>query len=137
MRQDFFEFTPQFKLVIVGNNKPSLRGVDEAIRRRLHLVPFTVPAIPEKERDPDLKDKLKAEGSAILQWIIDGCTEWLRTGLQPPEIVKAATADYLSAEDAFEYWRTDRTLPDPKSWETSADLWGSWRAVGPEHRQDQ
>ncbi len=46
MRQDFFEFTPQFKLVIAGNHKPSLRSVDEAIRRRFHLIPFavTIPA---------------------------------------------------------------------------------------------
>ena len=42
MRQDFFEFLPQFKLWIAGNHKPHLRSVDEAIRRRFHLVPFTV-----------------------------------------------------------------------------------------------
>ena len=47
MRQDFFEYTPQFKLMIAGNHKPSLRGVDEAIRRRIHLVPFAV-TIPER-----------------------------------------------------------------------------------------
>jgi putative DNA primase/helicase len=51
MRQDFFSFTPQFKLVISGNHKPALRGVNEAIRRRIHLVPFTV-TIPPEERDP-------------------------------------------------------------------------------------
>src|SRR5262249_4902153 len=50
MRQDFFEFTPQFKLVIAGNHKPGLRSVDEAIRRRFNLVPFTV-TIPKAERD--------------------------------------------------------------------------------------
>jgi len=43
MRQDFFEFTPQFKLLIAGNHKPSLKSVDEAIRRRFHLIPFVVP----------------------------------------------------------------------------------------------
>jgi putative DNA primase/helicase len=42
MRQDFFEYVPQFKLVVAGNHKPGLRNVDEAIRRRLHLIPFTV-----------------------------------------------------------------------------------------------
>jgi putative DNA primase/helicase len=47
MRQDFFEFTPQFKLLIAGNHKPSLRSVDEAIRRRLHLIPFNVTIAPE------------------------------------------------------------------------------------------
>ena len=34
MRQDHFQFTPQFKLLIAGNHKPGLRSVDEAIRRR-------------------------------------------------------------------------------------------------------
>ena len=66
MRQDFFEFDPQFKLMVIGNNKPSLRGVDEAIRRRLHLIPFTV-TIPPNERDPELPEKLQAEGPAILR----------------------------------------------------------------------
>jgi hypothetical protein len=53
LRQYFFEF-------ITGNHKPSLRNVDEAMRRRLHLIPFTV-TIPEAERDPLLAEKLKAE----------------------------------------------------------------------------
>jgi putative DNA primase/helicase len=48
MRQDFFEYMPQFKLVIAGNHKPSLRSVDEAIRRRFNLLPFTVTIPPEK-----------------------------------------------------------------------------------------
>ena len=53
MRQDFFEYIPQFKLIIAGNHKPGLRSVDEAIRRRFHLIPFTV-TIPPEERDPEL-----------------------------------------------------------------------------------
>src|SRR5262249_30247609 len=53
MRQDFFDFTPTFKLFIIGNHKPRLDTVDEAMRRRLLLVPFTV-QIPPEERDPDL-----------------------------------------------------------------------------------
>jgi putative DNA primase/helicase len=65
MRGDFFTFVPRFKLVILGNHKPALRNVDEAIRRRLHLVPFTVQITPE-ERDPNLAEKLKAEWPGIL-----------------------------------------------------------------------
>ena len=42
MRQDFFTFVPEFKLLIAGNHKPGLRGVDEAMRRRLNLIPFRV-----------------------------------------------------------------------------------------------
>ena len=42
MRQDFFEYLPQFKLIVAGNHKPGLRSVDEAIKRRFHLIPFAV-----------------------------------------------------------------------------------------------
>ncbi len=60
MRQDNFTYTPQFKLFIAGNHKPGLRNVDEAIRRRFHLIPFDV-RIPPEERDKDLADKLRGE----------------------------------------------------------------------------
>lgn len=91
MRQDFFGFTPQFKLVIAGNHKPGLKSVDEAIRRRFHLVPFTV-TIPENKRDLELGERLKVEWPGILQWMIDGCLAWQEQGLAPPEAVTAATA---------------------------------------------
>ena len=51
MRQEFFTYQPTFKLIVAGNHRPSLRNVDEAIRRRFNLVPFTV-TIPPAERDP-------------------------------------------------------------------------------------
>src|SRR5262249_7531439 len=72
MRQDFFEYIPQFKLLIAGNHKPAFRNVDEAIRRRVKLMPFTV-TIPKSKRDRALSDKLKAEWPGILRWMIDGC----------------------------------------------------------------
>ena len=68
MRQDFFDFVPQFKIMIMGNHKPSVRSVDEAIKRRLNLLPFTV-TIPKHERDPDLVEKLKPEWPGILYWM--------------------------------------------------------------------
>jgi hypothetical protein len=67
MRQDFFDYRPAFKLVIAGNHKPGLRSVDEAIRRRFNLVPFTI-TIPPAERDETLAEQLKQEFPGILQW---------------------------------------------------------------------
>lgn len=125
MRQDFFEFVPQFKLVIAGNHKPGLRSVDEAIRRRLHLVPFTV-TIPPAERDPELTEKLKAEWPAILQWMIDGCLDWQRDGLVPPEAVKAATTEYLNAEDTLAAWIADCCERKPSAFEATVDLYASY-----------
>jgi putative DNA primase/helicase len=127
MRQDFFTFTPQFKLMIIGNHKPSLRAVDEAIKRRMHLVPFTV-TIPPAKRDKDLGEKLKAEGPAILRWMIDGCLAWQRRGLMPPKSVQAATEDYLAGEDSFALWIENCARKDPTAWEPASALWDSWRS---------
>ena len=107
MRQDFFEFMPQFKLLVVGNHKPSIRNVDEAMRRRLHMVPFTV-TIPKAKRDKTLPERLLAERDGILAWALEGCLEWQRMGLKPPPAVMAATEDYFEAEDAIGRWIDER-----------------------------
>lgn len=75
MRQDFFEFTPEFKLLIAANRKPQLSTVDEAIRRRLHMIPFDV-AIPKAEQIGNLGEMLKREWPGILGWAIRGCIAW-------------------------------------------------------------
>lgn len=137
MRQDFFTFTPQFKLLLIGNHKPALRNVDEAIRRRFHLIPFEV-CIPPEERDPELSEKLKAEWPGILQWAIDGCLNWQTERLAPPNAVVTATDSYLEAEDALGQWLTERCLVQghlvdgrPTSrplYATTAQLFGSWKS---------
>lgn len=126
MRQDFFEFTPQFKLVIAGNHKPGLRSVEEAMRCRFHLVPFTV-TIPADERDPDLKDKLKFEWPGIVSWAIRGCLEWQETGLRPPKSVIDATGLYLEAEDTFAAWLEECCDVNQAAWANTAILYNSWR----------
>jgi putative DNA primase/helicase len=127
MRQDFFEYVPQFTLVIVGNHKPSLRTVDEAIRRRYHLIPFNV-TIPPQERDPDLGEKLKAEWPGILHWCIEGCLAWQRVGLSAPKAVIDATAAYLEAEDAMAAWLEEECIRDPNAWTRTHALFASWRS---------
>jgi putative DNA primase/helicase len=126
MRQDFFTFTPAFKLFIAGNHKPGLRGVDEAIRRRFHLVPFTV-TVPLEERDPELAEKLKAEWQGILAWAIQGCLEWQRIGLSPPDAVQRATEDYLAAEDAITNWIGERCRKAGYGGSRAGELFDDWR----------
>jgi putative DNA primase/helicase len=128
MRCDFFDFVPQFKLWIVGNHKPRLDNVDEAMRRRMLLVPFTV-QIPEEERDPDLPQKLRAEWPAILRWVVDGCLEWQRIGLAPPKIVTDATDEYFDDQDVIKQWIEDR-IDDggPYAFTSVSELFASWKA---------
>ena len=127
MRQDFFEYQPAFKLIIAGNHKPSLRSVDEAIRRRFHLIPFAV-TIPPEERDGDLAEKLKSEWPGILAWLIQGCLEWQTEGLRPPQAVLDATDAYLSAEDSLAAWIEDRCERSTSAWVSSSALFASWNS---------
>lgn len=127
MRQDFFEYKPQFKLIIAGNNKPAIRDVDEAMKRRLHLVPFTV-TIPAERRDKNLPEKLLAERDGILRWMLDGCLEWQRTGLNPPTCVVSATEEYLESEDALGRWLDEECVRDSNAEAATDELFNAWKA---------
>ncbi len=98
MREDFWEFDPSHKLFLVTNHKPTIRGADKGIWRRMKLVPFTV-TIPDAMKDPALPEKLKAEWPGILAWAVRGCLEWQRGGLAHPPEVENATAAYREEMD--------------------------------------
>ncbi|MFU3048431.1 phage/plasmid primase, P4 family [Pseudomonas paraeruginosa] len=126
MRQDFFEYTPQFKPVIVGNHKPAIRNIDEAMKRRMHMIPFTV-TIPPERRDGRLTEKLLAERDGILAWAVAGCLAWQRDGLKPPACVVSATEEYFEAEDALGRWLDERCVREPNAKSLTAELFTDWK----------
>lgn len=133
MRQDFFEFTPQFKLTFVGNHQPRLANVDDAMRRRLRILPFTrKPTSP----DPLLLDELKAEAPQILNWMIRGCVEWQEKGLGTSAAIRAATEEYFASQDTFADWLEERCVLDETAFCPSADLFASWSAFATGRRED-
>ena len=123
MRQDFFTYLPAYKLVITGNHKPALRGVDEAMRRRFHLVPFTV-TITKPDRD--LPEMLRAEWPGILRWPIDGCLAWQGDRLSSRD---RAPGDGLLPRRGIRYRPLDRRfrILDPTAFCESKQLWPSWQ----------
>lgn len=142
MRQDFYTYQPKFKLLIAGNHKPTLSAVDEASRRRFHVIPFTV-TIPPKQRDKSLFDKLRLEWPGILAWAIEGCAEYCSAdGLKPPARVIEATNDYLRSQDVLHEWLDKECECDPEYWEAPTLLFNSWKewtkkADEPVGRQNQ
>jgi putative DNA primase/helicase len=125
MRQDFFEYIPQFKLIIAGNHKPGLQTVDESMRRRFNFLPFTV-TIPPSERDAELTEKLRSEWPGILAWAIEGCLAWQREGLNQPRTVIEATAEYLESEDSIAQWISERCGTGVDFRETTAILFADF-----------
>lgn len=127
MRTDFFEFRRTHKHVIAGNHRPAIRVVDEAIRRRIHLVPFLA-RFSAVTADRDMPAKLQGEASAILSWAVKGCMEWQASGLNPPAAVIGATADYLESQDTLGLWiGEDCDTSDPTAETRSSGLYASFR----------
>ena len=128
MRQDFFTFTPTFKLTIVGNHQPMLRNVDDAARRRFNIVPFIrKPEAPDRQ----LEEKLQAEWPAILRWMIEGCLDWQQNGLVRPESVVDATEAYFAEQDLIGQWLAEKCevrQGDSNVWDRTTDLFESWSA---------
>src|SRR5262249_43076828 len=102
-REDFWEFSPTHKLLLVANHKPVVRGSDYAVWRRIKLVPFTVTFTDDgpRRKDPSLPARLKAELPGVLNWALAGCREWLaHGGLGESDEVRAATDEYREEQDA-------------------------------------
>lgn len=99
MYQSEFTYYPTFKLLFSGNNKPIIKNVDAAMRRRMYLIPFEY-EVPEDKIDGKLQAHLKeVEGPGILQWAIEGCLDWQLNTLNPPERVMLTTNEYFEDED--------------------------------------
>jgi putative DNA primase/helicase len=122
---EFFDFIPQFKLWLSTNNKPIIKGADDAIWRRIMFVRFPV-HIPKEQRDGELKSKLLSEGSGILSWLVRGCLDWQRHGFEVPPEVTADIAEYRSEMDVLADWIEDRCLVQPTHTATASELYESY-----------
>jgi putative DNA primase/helicase len=96
--RDSFDLAPVCTLVMHGNHRPTIRGQDDGIWRRVKVVPFEV-QIPKDQRDPHLSDKLIEEAPGILRWLVDGCLIYQSTGLRDPEAVEAVVTEYREDMD--------------------------------------
>lgn len=127
MRQDFFEFEPSHTILLATNYKPTIRGTDDGIWRRIRLWPFNV-KFEEDEQDLGLDAKLENELPGILTWAVRGGLDWQSTGLCAPDAVVAATTQYRKDEDRLGDFIDEHCVCEPTAVVASVDLYSSYRA---------
>jgi putative DNA primase/helicase len=135
MRAEWFEFEPVGKLWLATNHRPEVRGTDNAIWRRIRLIPFNV-TIPESDRDPNLREKLLGELPGIVAWAVEGCRLWQRDGLQAPPVIQAAISEYRDGEDVLAAFLDECCVIDSQRLVGAMELYGRYTDWCSENGED-
>lgn len=139
MRENSFRFLISHKLILMTNHKPTLDHMDDAMRGRLHLVPFdriwNRPGHPERDArlpdgDKDLMEQLQLEAPGVLAWLVAGAVRYAQQGLVPPQDVTSMTRSYFAEQDPISQWMEGYDRCDAKHGTSAADLFkdfGDWQ----------
>ena len=111
-----------------------MEGADDALKERLVAVPFDQYVEPEN-RDPYLVEKILAEKSGVLNWMLNGYRDVMANPSiireLPAECVEAANEMYRSM-NLYQRWLDDETVPsgdeDKQNWITVEESWQSFTA---------
>jgi putative DNA primase/helicase len=127
MRQDFFQFTPEFKLWFAVNDFPGVRGTAGAFWRRVRVIPFEV-QVSQEQRDSKLNEKLREEWPGILAWAVQGCLKWRRDGLGVPEAVMRAGGQWQNSADHIRKFSNEEVILDPGNSVQASVLYAHYKA---------
>lgn len=98
---------PSHLLLLLTNHKPHADANDAAFWARLRLITFNMrfvddPQTPnERKKDLTLWSQLADEASGILAWLVCGCLDWQKNGLDTPQSVLNAGTAYRNEEDTL------------------------------------
>ena len=118
-----FEFTPEFKVLLIGNEPPSTRSVGRELQRRFHVREFHRIANP----DVTLAKCLQAEAGVILGWAIDGAIRYYASGIQRSAFVQECTDRYFADYDFVQQFIEDSCEIAPDHRSKAADLYFVFR----------
>ena len=127
LHQEYFTFWPHLKLWLFVNHKPKVIDDSFGFWRRVRLIPFTKQFTGEAD-DRRLGEKLRAEAPGILAWLVKGCLEWRRRGLEPiPECVKVATQEYREESDILAGFVGESCIEHPKATIKASELYSAYK----------
>ncbi len=128
------EFKPSHTLFLLTNHKPHAPADDFAFWERIILIPFEVSFVDrepknenERRANPELKIELEKELPGILAWMVRGCLEYQKTGLEPPVIVTDAVEEYRRDEDTVADFIDDCCVIGAQCSVSATDVYSAFR----------
>ncbi len=115
-----FEFTPQFKLLLMCNQLPNIPSNDDGTWRRLKAVPFVSRFVREDQVDlklnrypidTQLKKKLPHWNLPFIMILLKEWRKYDEEGIDVPEAVNDKTSDYRNSNDFIGQWISTCCVP--------------------------
>jgi len=119
--QEFFEYTPEFKLFMAVNDLPDVAASDDAMFRRIRVILFDA-QFKGKSLNKNLLEELSQPEhlKALLAWMVEGAKKWYAEGLPESAAVDRATNLYRQDSDVLEQFLKDKCIPgDEKKFQVS------------------
>jgi putative DNA primase/helicase len=124
--KDAMAMTIKFKLVLQCNERPFIDSSDKALCSRVKLIEFPN-RISDAKRDINLTEKLKAEGSGILNWFLEGVQRYYQNQIEEPPSVRNATNAYLADNDMLARFLGDYTIGRPGSYVFCNEFYNAYK----------
>jgi putative DNA primase/helicase len=110
---------PTHTMIIQTNHKPKAPSDDEALWKRMVVVPFKAEFVEkpklshQRELKPTIKERLIQEREAILAWLVEGARRYLAEGLEIPASVHNETQLYRDENDGISAFIEQCCIVDP------------------------
>lgn len=104
LNEGMIEIQPKCKIAVSGNHKPVIKGNDDAIWNRFLLITWPV-TIAKEEIDLGLVARIvEKESAGVLAWLVEGCLEYLESGLAIPAHVRAENEAFrIESDEVLEF----------------------------------
>jgi len=130
------EVQPTWVTFMPTNHRPTIKGEDHAIWRRIMPIPFlrnfdkpdgaVDGAGRALVKDVNRAARLEAEASGILRWCVEGALEYQRVGLKVPTAVREAKQAYRDDMDVMRDWLDEFCVEGAGLRVAGSDLWEAW-----------
>jgi putative DNA primase/helicase len=120
--REHFEFEVTFKILIATNYLPAFKIFDDALKRRIIVIPFVNKVSPE-HYDPTLGERLEEELPGILNWALEGVELLKKYGLHLPFLLQKELHEYSLNFNSIRRFLEAACIEDHSSQMASNDLY--------------